>query len=160
TVNSGTTVTLLQGVNVSPGGTATNNGTLNCGTSIISGAGNFGIAAGATLGIGDPNGITSSGASGNIQVTGTRVFTSGANYTYNGSAAQVTGSGLPSSVNTLTNNNSLAVASGGVTLTASVTVNNQLSLTAGRLITGGNQVIIADAASISPAAGSSSSYVD
>ena len=155
-VNSGKSVSLLQNVTVNGG--ATNNGTLNCGTNLLTGTGSFSNAAGATLGIGDANGITSSGASGNIQVSGSRLFNPGANYAYNGTVAQATGNGLPSPVNTLTINNSLAVASGGVTLSANVTVTNQLALVAGRLITSGSQVNIADAGSI--AGGTSGSYVD
>jgi len=156
-VQAGKTVSLLQNVTNS-GGMATNLGTLNCGTSIILGAANFTNATGSTLGIGDPNGIAASGATGNIQVSGTRGFSSGASYVYNGAAAQATGSGLPSTVNNLIISNSLAIASGGVTLSGSVSATNRLALMAGRLITGANQVSIADAGTITN--GSSSSYVD
>lgn len=156
-VNSGKAVTLSQGLAVS-GGTATVNGTLNCGTSVVSGAGNFTLASGATLGIGDAAGITSSGATGNVQVSGTRTFSTSANYVYNGTVAQATGSGLPSTVNDLTVSNTLAVASGGVTLSGSTIVNGTLGLTLGRLITSANQMIIADAGAVS--GGTSGSYVD
>src|SRR5205085_8620077 len=107
-VNSGVTLTLDDGT----GTDFTVNGTATvAATGIISGAGSFTLSSGATLGIGSTDGITSSGATGNIQVTGTRTFNT-ANYAYNGSAAQVTGNGLPSIVNNLTINNSA-----GVTLT-------------------------------------------
>ncbi|HXG39043.1 MAG TPA: hypothetical protein VNL36_09775, partial [Bacteroidota bacterium] len=79
-------------------------GTLQTGTFVISGSGAFELNAGGTLGIGSADGITASGASGNIQTT-TRSFSTGANYTYNGTSAQVTGNGLPSTVNNLTISN-------------------------------------------------------
>jgi len=163
TVNASKSVTLLQGIIIPTGKAATNNGTLNCGTSIVSGAGTFTLASGATLGIGSPAGIVSSLADttdGNITTTTARNFNTGANYIYNGTAAQTTGTGLPATINNLTINNSLPVTSGGVTLTANVTVNGQLGLTAGRLITGANQVIIPDAGIISPSGGAGVSYVD
>jgi Invasin, domain 3/Bacterial Ig-like domain (group 1)/Cadherin-like domain len=94
--------------------TFTVDGTLNCGANQITGAGTFTLDSGATLGIGDANGITSSGATGNIQ-TATRSFSTGASYVYTGAAAQVVGSGLPATVNNLT------LATG---MTNSVTVTN------------------------------------
>ena len=69
------------------------------GTNVLTGAGTFSLSSGAGLGIGHPNGITSgTTASGNIQVTGTRIFNAGATYLYNATAAQVTGSGLPTTL--------------------------------------------------------------
>ena len=53
--------------------------------------------------------ITSSGATGNVQ-TSVRTFSTGANYIYDGNAAQNTGSGLPLIVNNLTINNAGNVA--------------------------------------------------
>jgi hypothetical protein len=132
-VNAGASITLARDVSIASTFTGTISGTLNCGTNIVSGAGNFTLASGGTLGIGSTAGITSSGATGNIQVTGTRSYNTAANYTYNGSAAQVTGNGLPSSINNLTINNSA-----GVTLDASTTVNGTLALTSGDLMAGAN----------------------
>jgi hypothetical protein len=51
----------------------------------------------STLKIGSANGITSSGATGNVQ-TDTRIFSKKANYYYNGTVAQASGNGLPDSV--------------------------------------------------------------
>jgi hypothetical protein len=96
-VVAGATLTLQNNfANVGTGRTFTNSGYLLCGTNLVTGAGSFTQATTpATLGIGDPNGITTLGnAVGNIQVTTARTYTAGANYIYNGSAAQVTGSGL------------------------------------------------------------------
>src|SRR5206468_2062661 len=55
---------------------------LDVGTSIVVGSGNFTLLSGGGLMISDPNGITTSGASGNVQVTGTRSYNTGSDYTY------------------------------------------------------------------------------
>lgn len=94
---------------------------LHCGTFAITGP-LFTLASGGTLGIGSPSGISSSGTSGNIQTT-TRTFPSDGDYTYNGVAAQVTGNGLPATVNNLTINNSA-----GVTLGTAETVGGTMAL--------------------------------
>lgn len=112
-------------------------GTLNCGENIISGVGNFILSSGATLGIGSALGINSSGNSGNIQVTGTRLFNSAANFIYNGSGPQVTGSGLPQTANNLTVNNS-----SGVTLSDSNSVAGTLTMISGNIITGANTLTL------------------
>lgn len=101
-------------------------------TSIISGAGSFVLASGTTLSTANPFGIMSSGAQGSVQ-TSSRTFNSNANYSYNGSASQVTGSGLPANVNNLSINNSA-----GVALSGSVQVNANLALTTGLAIGSGN----------------------
>lgn len=66
----------------------------------IGGNGTFTLSAGGTLGITSANGITTSGSSGNIQIT-TRVYNSGANYIYNGNGAQASGNGLPRTVSSI-----------------------------------------------------------
>ncbi|MGA9117424.1 MAG: invasin domain 3-containing protein [Bacteroidota bacterium] len=108
---------------------------LNTGGSVLAGGGTFTLSSGGVLGIGSPAGITSSGATGNIQVTGTRTYSTGASYTYNGTDAQVTGSGLPSTVAGFTVNNPA-----GVTLQAGLTVSGNLLLVSGTLATGGNNI--------------------
>ena len=117
-------------VNVTNNATVTVNstGTLNLGTNVLSGTGAFTLDSGGTLGIGSTGGIASSGSTGNIQVSGSRTFSAGANYNYNGTSAQITGTGLPATVNNLTSNNSTSV-----TLTASVSVSANLSVSAGTL---------------------------
>ncbi len=84
--------------------TVNNGSTLYIGTSLLGNGsgGTFTLSSGGTLGIGDALGITSSGANGNIRVTGTRTYNTGANYIYNGSGSQVSGNGLPLTVNSLT----------------------------------------------------------
>ncbi|GEM_PF-3236417 len=122
------------------GGTVTNTvnftvnsgSTLNMGTNVITGGGTFTLSSGATLGIGSPDGITTvaSGAIGNIQTTGGRSYNTGAHYTYNGLAAQVTGNGLPATVNNLTLDNAA-----GLTLGAAQTVSGNLLISQGTLST-------------------------
>lgn len=113
--------------------TVNSGSTLDMGTYIIPGSGAFTLASGGTLNIGSSVGISSSGATGNVQNTGARNFSTGGNYTYNGTAAQVTGSGLPSQVNNFTMNNS-----SGVTLTNSFSVAGTLNFTSGNIITNSN----------------------
>lgn len=109
-VNSGSTLVmstgLVLGANTNPASsfTVSGGGALNIGTNVISASGtgdSFTLASGGTLRIGSAAGITSSGAAGNIQTT-TRTFSTGANYTYNGSANQAVGNGLPATVANLT----------------------------------------------------------
>ena len=106
-----------------------NGSTLSMGTSTVLGN-DFTMNSGSGLIIGSANGITSSGMNGNVQATGTRNFSTSGNYSYSGTSAQVTGSGLPSTVNNLTINNET-----GVTLSASVSVSGILTLTSGKIST-------------------------
>jgi len=120
TIASGATVSVV-------GATLTINGTLTCGaTAVISGTDTFTLASGATLITANTAGITSSGATGSVQTT-TRNFNIGANYIYNGAAAQNTGNGLPATVNSLTFNNS----SGAVTFNSARTITNGFFITSG-----------------------------
>jgi hypothetical protein len=91
--------------------------------------GAFTLSSGATLGVTSVAGITTTGATGNIQITGTRTYTTGANYIYNGTAAQVTGNGL-------TQNTPAAITinnSAGVTLSAVTTASGLLTMASGTL---------------------------
>lgn len=90
TLNSGIVIPVSRSFTVT-------NGTLYCGTNVISGAGSFVLAnsANAILGIGSPAGITANPtATGNIQTT-TRTYNLAAGYMYMGGNGQVTGAGLP-----------------------------------------------------------------
>jgi hypothetical protein len=101
-------------------------------STVVSGSGTFTLANGAALGITSPDGITSTGATGNIQVTGTRTFNTGSHYIYNGSSVQVTGNGLPATVNKLTINNTSG-GPVGVTPSQALIVTDTLTLAAGVL---------------------------
>jgi|GEM_PF-434887 len=89
----------------------------------ITGNGTFTVADGATLGICDANGIATTGSTGAVQVTGTRSFSTAANYVYNGTAAQVTGAGLPTLVRSLA-----ATNANTVTLTQPLTIGQVLTV--------------------------------
>jgi hypothetical protein len=93
-IASGAIVTMISNKTVNGTNndfTVTNGGRLDCSTFVLSGSADFVLAAGGTLGIGSANGINTTVASGNIQVTGYRYYSSDANYIYNGSANQSTG---------------------------------------------------------------------
>ena len=139
TFNVGGNLTPAPGLT---GGTSTitvnGGGTLNLGTgtadfsvatNAITGAGTVVLPAAGQLNIGSTSGIT-----GNIQTTALNL-NSGANYAFVGAAAQVTSTGLPSTVNNLTIDNAA-----GVTLTNGVTVNGTLALTSGALALDGNTI--------------------
>ena len=105
----GTNWTLSSAPTTTAFDTLTVSGLLDCYTNSIlnnsvsgGGANTFTLNAGATLGVGSANGITASGTTGNIRVSGSRSFSSGASYIYDGAAVQATGNGLPASVNNLT----------------------------------------------------------
>jgi hypothetical protein len=128
--------------------------TLDLGPGVLTGSGNFTLQSGAGLMISSTDGITSSGATGTVQVTGTRSYSQGANYMYDGSAAQVTGNGLPSTVNNLTINNA-----SGVSLTSDETVSGILSLTSGKVTTGSNELKVTNTSASSISGHSSSNYI-
>jgi hypothetical protein len=106
-------------------------------TTTVNGGGSFTVTNGGKLGITSTAGITSSGATGNIRVTGTRTFNTGADYEYNGTSTQTSGNGLPATVRKLTINNSA-----GVSLSGSVTASTELILTTGNVTTGGNTLTL------------------
>lgn len=110
--------------------------TFNMGSFVISNRGTFSTSSNATIGIGHANGITSSASSGNVQVSSTRSYSAASNYAYTGTTAQVTGSGLPSSVRRLIIDNSAGAGSGaGVTLSQDVNVTTELQLNNGYIQT-------------------------
>jgi len=119
------------------GGTVSNtiNYTVNDGSTLYTGtnlvgngsSGTFTLASGATLGIGDASGITSSGTTGNIRVSGTRTYNTAANYVYNGTSAQVTGNGLPSGITgnvSIDNENGVTLTTTPTTLSGTTTISN------------------------------------
>ena len=136
-----------------------NGGILTMGpNTLIKGVGDFDLAGGASLSIGSADGITSgTTVSGNIQNTGgTRSFGTASNYSYAGTAAQVTGNGFPTNLTgTLTINNS-----SGVTLSTARTISTgSLNLTSGNLITTSTNLLTIGTAGTTTGA-SSSSFVN
>jgi len=134
TVNGTLNILKLYGSNFTSGGGATPTITVNgsgvinvTGTNAladfsnpttaanITGTGTFTLASGATLSVGSTDGLNPT--TGPIRCT-TRNFNTAANYTFTGSSAQVTGSDLPATVNTLTNTNTAGLTlSGNLTAT-------------------------------------------
>ena len=162
--NSGSGAIVFNGSGVQTftnGGTVSNtiNFTVNSGATLqmatasttITGGGTFTLSSGASLGITSTAGITSSGASGNIQVTGSRSFNTGSNYIYNGGGAQVTGNGIPATANSLTINNNA-----GVTLSQALALTGNGTFSYGVLVsTGTNLLTFNDNSTVSGASGSS-----
>lgn len=105
---------------------------IDFGTSVLGShlytTGSFTLESGATLRTAHSQGITTSGASGCIQVSGTRTYSGSASYQFYGSSSQPTGNGLPVTltgvltVGSFTNSTNLALTNG------SVTINNKLVL--------------------------------
>ena len=111
---------------------------------VVSGTGVFNLAAAATLRTGNIAGLAASGATGSVQTT-TRTLPTTSNYVYNGVANQITGTGLPATVNTLTINNTGTSPNNIVTLsaiTAITATSGSLTLTAGQLDLNAKQLTI------------------
>ncbi|MBX2916170.1 MAG: autotransporter-associated beta strand repeat-containing protein, partial [Cyclobacteriaceae bacterium] len=101
----------------------------------------FILGSGAVLRIGSSAGITTSPtATGNIQVTGVRTFPTTADYAYVGTANQVTGNGLPATVNDLIIANTGGGGNNTVTLTSAVGISNTLFVNSGIFALGFNNV--------------------
>ncbi len=96
---AGKNLTLTSGSRLTIG----NEGILTLPSSgVVSGAGNVAINKGSILSIAHPEGVKATDTGGGaIQNTGTRTFSSEANYRYNGTSTQVIGDGLPATVNGL-----------------------------------------------------------
>jgi Secretion system C-terminal sorting domain len=129
---------LINNLIVNSPGTVTVTGALACNTFVISGTGTFTLSLGGTLLTANAAGISATGASGSIQTTVIN-FNVGADYIYYGSVTQATGTGLPSTVVSLTINNSSV---GGVNLTSPVTLNGNLNLTNGIFCLNGNTLTL------------------
>jgi hypothetical protein len=129
--------------------------TVDFGTSVLDGSnGTFTLASGGKIITANPDGIRSAGAFGAIQVTGTRTYNSGADYEFSGATTGTfTTTTNPQVRNFIVNN-----TGGNVTLSQPMTVNTQLNLTAGALIsTATNMLTLADNATVTGA--SNSSYI-
>ena len=96
--------------------------TLVMGSSIMYGR-NFTLSAGGGLSMGSLLGISATGLLGNIQVSGTRSYSTGADYVYSGGATQNTGGGIPATVRNLTVNNG-----GTLTMSTDFTVTGVLNV--------------------------------
>ena len=145
---TGTGFAQLGGAVVANGAfTVQNGGGLDTNCQALTGPGSFTLAAGATLAICDAAGISGSGATGAVQVTASRSFSSDALYAYNGTVAQVTGSGLPATVRALTLGNAA-----GLTLSNALTATTTVALPTGVLALGAITLTLAPAATLSETA--------
>jgi hypothetical protein len=127
---------------------------VDAGVSVFSSSGTFTLSSGGGLNMGSANGITQTSASGNVQVTGTRSYSTGADYTYNGTVAQVSGDGLPATVRYLTIYNSA-----NLTLSTNVTASSMLYLTLGKIITNDFEIAVSNTGTSAISGHSSNSYV-
>ena len=133
---------LAGNVSVASSFTVQPGGGLSDGCFVISGPGSFTLGAGTILGICNAAGITNSGPTGAVQVTGTRSFSTGASYGYNTNAA-VTGNGLPGTVANLA-----IITATNVTLTAPVAITMAVGVGgAGNLVLNGNALTLLSSAS-------------
>ena len=128
TLSSATTSTAFDTLTVS--------GTLDCSRNLIlnnkvsgGGANAFTLSPGATMVIGSPGGISATNGSGNVLVSGVRSFSTGASYVYDSPSPapqpQITGDGLPATVNNLIITNTAWVQLG-----QNETINGTLVVTA------------------------------
>lgn len=132
-VNSGASLSLNNDLPVATSRSLTVNGTLDCGANLISGAGAFTVASGGTLKTAKANGITDA-----ITVSGTKTFSSAANYEFNGAA---TGTFTTTPTANTANDFTINYAS-GVSLSQNFAVNGTLSLTSGTLTVGANTLTL------------------
>ena len=144
TVNMGSSV---DNWTVSTSRTLTLNGTLDCNspTRYVSGGGRFTSAAGSTLVIRSQDGISLSGATGQIQVTGTRTFNASANYSFLGDIASFSEGTALVSANDITINNTYP---GTLTLGANLTVNGNIYLTSGWIDIGSHDLTLGSSATL------------
>ena len=133
-VENGDVITMTANWNLTGGLTVETGGSLNSQSFELTGLATFTVESNANLLLGHANGIN-----GNIQTTGTQDFNVGANYTYNGTVAQVTGTNLPNTINNLVVNNTNA---GGVSLSGSLVVNSLLDLQQGALAINGQTLTL------------------
>lgn len=100
---TGTGAAILSGAVVVNGVlTVQTGGWLSTNCQSLTGGGSFTLSSNATLLVCDEAGLLTTGASGAVQVSGTRTFSNDASYIYNGTTAQVTGTGMPLTVRNLT----------------------------------------------------------
>ena len=130
TVQSGGSLTLTSATNASGAVLVQTGGVFATNCQPLTGTGSFELQAGAELQICDPAGLSASGSTGAVQLSGTRTFATDATYTYNGSTAQVTGAGLPATVRNLTLENAA-----GLTLSQPLNISQVASLQNGNLTT-------------------------
>ena len=145
-----------------------------CSNFPVTGTGMFNLSSGAKIGSGSAAGLTSTGAPGNVQVTGTRTYNSNATYEYyEGLTPQSTGNFIttttsatyPTQVTNLIINKTLPTNIVNLTNTTDMVNNGTLTLTSGVLTTSFTAAtapwirIPNNSTTVSPVGGSANSYV-
>ena len=100
------------------------------------------VKSGATVETTSPQGFTLSGATGAIRTSGAHVYSNGSSYVFDGTAAQVTGNGLPATVGSIVLNNA-----SGLTLNSPVSVTDSIKITAGKFDFNSLSVVLKSTAS-------------
>ena len=127
-----------------------NNAIVDLGESVVDGDADFMVADGGKLIMGHPAGIALTGLTGAIQVSGARTFSSKADYVFNGSVQQVTGTGLPGTVRRLCIDSKAGLSEGsGVILSKATIISKEIVLANGFLKTSpDNMLTIAEGGEI------------
>ncbi len=117
--------------------TINNNAIVDFGTSVLdngtsAGNVNFALALGGSIITAHSQGLSTTVGTGSIQVGGTKTFNAGANYIYNGTGAQATGTGLPTTAIT----GGVTILSGASVTTTNAIVENGTLTVNGTLIPG------------------------
>lgn len=115
-------------------------GTLACSSCVITGNGSFELLPGATLKTAHPDGLN-----GVLAITGSKTLDEDAHYNFNGSSAQVTGTFLPATVQSLVIDNPAGVTISSddvLTVSGLLTINNsaRLEIGVGKKVTAGTMV--------------------
>lgn len=103
-------------------------------TALINGAGGYYLAPGAAMHVGSAQGINIGAMAGNIQVTGTRTYASGASYVYIGTSNQVTGDALGQNIPADVTFNTIGYS---VTLTQHLVISGNITIASGVFDVGG-----------------------
>lgn len=152
-IPSGKTITMLSNWEVGSGEIITVTGQLNMSTFNVNGDGTFTVVSTGTIGIGHASGIHSSSTNGNIQLpTSRRSIDVGCSIIYNGTAAQITGTGLDA-VGTLTGTIQNSNTSDELTLSEDINFGDAFSLVVDESAT----LTIGSAENFTKASGSSAS---
>jgi len=141
TIQSGHVVALTDNITVGAGKSITVNGTINLASKTISGAGNFTLASGATIKLGNSTSLATA-------ITATSTYSTNANYFYDGTSVAQTTFGLPGLSGTTTTITGNVTVSNpmGVTLAASLKINTPGALlitSTGKLLFGDGNVVSA-----------------
>ncbi|MBK7375305.1 MAG: autotransporter-associated beta strand repeat-containing protein [Chitinophagaceae bacterium] len=151
-VNNGASLTLINNLPVATTRTVAVNGTLDCSTLAITGAGTAVVNNGGIIKLGSTS--ASGAVAGNITATGGLTLNTGSTVEFNGTGAQFVSARTFSNLN-INNSN-------GVTLLDDVIANNTLTLSSGILngATNAKTVTVTNTSASAVSAGSSTRFVE